>query len=152
MRTLAAHFFLDTQNWRGTITGSSCSRSKPARTPPAPYSALTQQNLCYFVAFTWFKIKRSTCDPSEPLRSQQNTGFVSFGLLPPPLCAGKSILHYGSRSVNWILLNLAPTRCSTAAPCFTFQLLISKRINQSYRFTPMIQSPLNSLDFAIFCQ
>lgn len=37
----------------------------------------------YFVAFTWFKIKRSACDPSEPLHSHQNTGFVSFGLLPP---------------------------------------------------------------------
>jgi len=67
VRTLAAHFFLDTQNWRGINTGSSCSRSKPARTPPAPYSALTQQNLCYFVAFVMFNVHNQiNCPYSTP--------------------------------------------------------------------------------------
>lgn len=76
--------------------------------PASPFSALTQQKLCYFVAFALAAINTGAAnsEPSFPVCAsgsvlQQNTAFVSFVLLPPSLCAGKSILHYKPRFVNW---------------------------------------------------
>ena len=74
----------------------------------APSSALTQQNLCHFVALA--TIKRNSRQalpptfqdvPCPPEVGQQNYGFVSFGLLPSFLCHSKTIVHYKPRFVNW---------------------------------------------------
>jgi hypothetical protein len=103
-----AHIFLDTQQKRRGFPAFFCFAANRETTARTPSTTLTQQNLCYFVAFAHTAINTGAAnsEPSFPVCVsgsvlQQNTGFVSFGLLPSFLCSGKSIVHYVPRFVNW---------------------------------------------------
>lgn len=107
---------------QGSRPAFLCLRTKPGPHYRGPIYALTQQNLCYFVALaTESKNSRQFSPPTNVLvcllsfTGQQNIGFVSFGLLPPFLCPGRTTVHHTAQFVNSKLLRPCADRQQLAA-------------------------------------